>query len=121
MNGRPAIQKDTVQYGLIGDVVRLECSAYSVPLPEKTSWSFNGQPIDSSHHDYSVSHLVNESKSVVGTVFLLLLCGEPEKGFEMSPLKSPVDTIQEKRRFFWLISLECFNCYSEMHLKGVGR
>lgn len=57
MNGRPTIQKDTIQYGLIGDSVRLECLAYSVPLPDKTSWSFNGQPIDSTLSDYSVSFL----------------------------------------------------------------
>ena len=54
VNGRPSIQRNSVQYGIIGDAARLECSAYSVPLPDRTSWSFNGQTIDSTHQDYSV-------------------------------------------------------------------
>lgn len=55
MNSRPSIQKNGIQYGMLGDSVRLECSAYSVPLPEKTVWSFNGQEIGPNHQDYSVS------------------------------------------------------------------
>ncbi|KAK7580395.1 hypothetical protein V9T40_001024 [Parthenolecanium corni] len=54
MNGRPLIQKNSIQYGLIGDSVRLECSAFSVPSPEKATWSFNGQIIEPNHLDYSV-------------------------------------------------------------------
>lgn len=57
MNGRPSIQKGNIQYGLIGEMIRLECSAYSVPLPEKTSWSFNGQIIEPNHRDYSVNFI----------------------------------------------------------------
>lgn len=55
MNGRPTIQKDGVQYGLVGEIVRLDCSAHSVPSPVKTSWSFNGQLIGPDHRDYTVS------------------------------------------------------------------
>lgn len=58
MNGRPLIQKNSIQYGLIGDSVRLECSAFSVPSPEKATWSFNGQIIEPNHLDYSVSSLM---------------------------------------------------------------
>ncbi|XP_065202863.1 irregular chiasm C-roughest protein-like isoform X2 [Planococcus citri] len=54
MNSKPLIKKDGIQYSMLGDTVRLECSAYSVPMPERTTWSFNGQEIGPNHQDYAV-------------------------------------------------------------------
>ncbi|EDW81947.2 uncharacterized protein Dwil_GK25392 [Drosophila willistoni] len=55
MKGSPSISSARTQYGLVGDTVRIDCSASSVPRARHVSWTFNGQEISSeSGHDYSI-------------------------------------------------------------------
>lgn len=54
MKGPPTIISHRTQYGIPGDNVRLECSAFSIPTPQRVVWSFRGEAVDSDL-DYSVS------------------------------------------------------------------
>lgn len=42
------------QFGIEGDNVRVECTAYSIPAPERVVWTFNGREVDSNGQDYSI-------------------------------------------------------------------
>jgi hypothetical protein len=55
MKGPPSIISHKTQFGVIGDTVRVECTAFSIPPPIKVIWSFKGDDIalDNSR-DYSV-------------------------------------------------------------------
>lgn len=51
----PQISSPAQQFGVRGDTLRLECSAFSVPKARHISWSFNGREIDTqTDRDYSV-------------------------------------------------------------------
>lgn len=54
MKGPPTIISHRIQYGIPGDSVRLECSAFSIPTPQKVVWSFHGEDVGSDL-DYDVS------------------------------------------------------------------
>lgn len=58
MKGKPIIRRQPVQSGIPGDSVRLECNAYSIPVANRVTWSFNGREIVSDGQDFSVSFLV---------------------------------------------------------------
>ncbi|XP_046675352.1 irregular chiasm C-roughest protein isoform X2 [Homalodisca vitripennis] len=53
MKGPPTIISHRTQFGIPGDNVRLECSAFSIPTPQKVVWSFKGEDVGSDQ-DYSV-------------------------------------------------------------------
>lgn len=51
----PKIQSPQQQYGALGDTLRLECFAHSVPKARHVSWSFNGHEINMmTDRDYSI-------------------------------------------------------------------
>ena len=55
MKGPPSIISHKTQFGVIGDNVRVECTAYAIPPPLKVIWSFKGDDIALDNgHDYSV-------------------------------------------------------------------
>lgn len=45
MKGPPSIISHKTQFGVPGDNVRVECTAYAVPPPVKVFWSFHGEEI----------------------------------------------------------------------------
>ncbi|XP_054285221.1 irregular chiasm C-roughest protein-like [Macrosteles quadrilineatus] len=53
MKGPPTIISHRTQYGIPGDTVRLECSAFSIPTPQKVVWNFKGEDV-ASDLNYSV-------------------------------------------------------------------
>lgn len=55
MKGPPTIISHRTQFGIPGDNVRLECSAFSIPAPQRVVWSFKGEDIGSDL-DYSVRY-----------------------------------------------------------------
>lgn len=51
----PRITSPQQQYGVIGDTLRLECFAISVPKARHISWSFKGREINTSgDHEFSI-------------------------------------------------------------------
>lgn len=55
LKGPPTIISHKTQFGIPGDNVRLECSAFSIPTPQKVVWSFKGEDVGADNHqDYSV-------------------------------------------------------------------
>jgi hypothetical protein len=58
LKGRPTIISHRTQFGIPGDTARVECSAFSIPPPEKVTWSYRGEEIGvGSSDDYSVSYI----------------------------------------------------------------
>lgn len=51
---RPSIISHQTQFGIEGDNVRVECTAFSIPAPERVIWTFNGREIDVHDQDYSI-------------------------------------------------------------------
>ncbi|XP_075214168.1 irregular chiasm C-roughest protein-like [Lycorma delicatula] len=54
LKGPPTIISHRTQFGIPGDNVRLECSAFSIPTPQKVVWTFKGEDVGDNHQDYSV-------------------------------------------------------------------
>lgn len=55
MKQAPQILSPSQQYGVIGDTLRLECYAISVPKARHISWSFKGREINTSgDHEFSI-------------------------------------------------------------------
>ncbi|XP_066905947.1 irregular chiasm C-roughest protein [Halyomorpha halys] len=55
MKGKPSIISHRTQYGVPGDNVRIECTAYAVPPPSKVVWSHHGEEIyNDANKEYSV-------------------------------------------------------------------
>ncbi|XP_039280825.1 irregular chiasm C-roughest protein isoform X2 [Nilaparvata lugens] len=55
LKGPPTIISHRTQFGIPGDNVRLECSAFSIPTPQKVVWSFRGDDLGAdNHHEYSI-------------------------------------------------------------------
>lgn len=52
--GPPSIVSHRTQFGIEGDNVRVECTAFSIPAPERVVWSFNGREVDLHDQDYSI-------------------------------------------------------------------
>lgn len=53
---KPVIRRQPVHFGILGDNIRLDCIVYSIPKPEKITWSFNGRVLGlESMEEYSVS------------------------------------------------------------------
>lgn len=51
----PKITSPQQQYGVIGDTLRLECFAISIPKARHISWSFKGREINTSgDHEFSI-------------------------------------------------------------------
>lgn len=42
------------QFGVEGDNVRVECTAFSIPAPEKVIWTFNGKAVNQNEQDYTI-------------------------------------------------------------------
>lgn len=57
LKGPPTIISHRTQFGIPGDNVRLECSAFSIPTPQKVVWTFKGEDVGDNHQDYSVCNL----------------------------------------------------------------
>lgn len=53
-NGPPSIISHKTQFGIEGDNVRVECTAFSIPTPDRVIWTFNGHEIDSHDQNYSI-------------------------------------------------------------------
>ncbi|KAG8196700.1 hypothetical protein JTE90_023209 [Oedothorax gibbosus] len=51
IKGPPRVQSPRIQYGLEGEIVRLECIIASVPHPTRTQWSRNSQHVDIDNND----------------------------------------------------------------------
>ncbi|KAK5639967.1 hypothetical protein RI129_010778 [Pyrocoelia pectoralis] len=54
LKGPPSIISHRTQFGIEGDNVRVECTAYSIPPPERVIWTFNGREVDLHDQDYSI-------------------------------------------------------------------
>ncbi|RZF42205.1 hypothetical protein LSTR_LSTR004354 [Laodelphax striatellus] len=55
LKGPPTIISHRTQFGIPGDNVRLECSAFSIPTPQKVVWSYKGEDVVlNNHHEYSI-------------------------------------------------------------------
>uniref|UniRef100_A0A8D9EC13 Irregular chiasm C-roughest protein n=1 Tax=Cacopsylla melanoneura TaxID=428564 RepID=A0A8D9EC13_9HEMI len=55
LKGRPTIISHRTQFGIPGDTARIECSAFSIPPPDKVTWSYRGEEIGGNQSDdYSV-------------------------------------------------------------------
>ncbi|KAJ8920019.1 hypothetical protein NQ315_006550 [Exocentrus adspersus] len=54
LKGPPSIVSHRTQFGIEGDNVRVECTAYSIPAPERVVWTFNGREVDLHDQDYSI-------------------------------------------------------------------
>lgn len=52
--GPPSIISHRTQFGIEGDNVRVECTAYSIPAPDRVVWTFNGREVDIHDHEYSI-------------------------------------------------------------------
>lgn len=56
LKGRPIIRRQPIQFGIPGDSIRLDCIVYSIPMPERLTWSFNGREVGSENlQDYTVT------------------------------------------------------------------
>ncbi|XP_060519888.1 irregular chiasm C-roughest protein [Cylas formicarius] len=54
LKGPPSIISHRTQFGIEGDNVRVECTAFSIPAPERVVWTFNGREVDLHDQDYSI-------------------------------------------------------------------
>ncbi|CAH0546593.1 unnamed protein product [Brassicogethes aeneus] len=54
LKGPPSIVSHRTQFGIEGDNVRVECTAFSIPSPERVVWTFNGREVDLHDQDYSI-------------------------------------------------------------------
>ncbi|XP_074028127.1 irregular chiasm C-roughest protein isoform X2 [Leptinotarsa decemlineata] len=54
LKGPPSIISHRTQFGIEGDNVRVECTAFSIPAPERVVWTFNGHEVDLHDQDYSI-------------------------------------------------------------------
>ncbi|VEN37949.1 unnamed protein product [Callosobruchus maculatus] len=54
LKGPPSIVSHRTQFGIEGDNVRVECTAFSIPAPERVVWTFNGKEVDLHDQDYSI-------------------------------------------------------------------
>lgn len=54
LKGAPSIVSHRTQFGIEGDNVRVECTAFSIPTPDRIVWSFNGHEVDLNDQDYSI-------------------------------------------------------------------
>lgn len=54
LKGPPSIVSHKTQFGIEGDNVRVECTAFSIPAPERVIWTFNGREVDLHDQDYSI-------------------------------------------------------------------
>ncbi|KAJ8959341.1 hypothetical protein NQ318_022027 [Aromia moschata] len=54
VKGPPQIVSHRTQFGIEGDNVRVECTAFSIPAPERVVWTFNGREVDLHDQDYSI-------------------------------------------------------------------
>lgn len=42
MKSAPVINSRSIQYGVVGDDVRIDCIAYSVPVADRIVWTYQG-------------------------------------------------------------------------------
>ncbi|XP_065160289.1 irregular chiasm C-roughest protein isoform X3 [Atheta coriaria] len=54
LKGPPSIVSHRTQFGIEGDNVRVECTAFSIPAPQHVVWTFNGREVDLDDQDYSI-------------------------------------------------------------------
>ncbi|CAH1984755.1 unnamed protein product [Acanthoscelides obtectus] len=54
LKGPPSIVSHRTQFGIEGDNVRVECTAFSIPAPQRVMWTFNGKEVDLHDQDYSI-------------------------------------------------------------------
>ncbi|XP_018325250.1 irregular chiasm C-roughest protein isoform X2 [Agrilus planipennis] len=54
LKGPPNIISRRTQFGIEGDNVRVECTAYSVPAADHVIWTFNGKEVDVHDQDFSI-------------------------------------------------------------------
>jgi hypothetical protein len=51
LKGPPSITSAKKQFGMPGETVQIECTAFSVPKVKHIMWSYNGRDINSSQDD----------------------------------------------------------------------
>ncbi|XP_017777803.1 PREDICTED: irregular chiasm C-roughest protein-like isoform X2 [Nicrophorus vespilloides] len=76
LKGPPSIVSHRKQFGIEGDNVRVECTAFSIPAPERVIWTFNGREVD---HDQDYSIL--EDPQPEGIKSTLIIRESQEKHF----------------------------------------
>lgn len=55
LKGPPSITSPRRQYGIVGDSIRIECTAFSVPKARHVSWTYQGHEIiANSNSDYTI-------------------------------------------------------------------
>ncbi|KYB28679.1 irregular chiasm C-roughest protein isoform X2 [Tribolium castaneum] len=79
LKGPPSIVSHRTQFGIEGDNVRVECTIFSIPLPERIVWTFNGREIDIHDQDYTIL----EDPSPEGIKSTLVIRESQEKHFGM--------------------------------------
>ncbi|RZC39155.1 irregular chiasm C-roughest protein, partial [Asbolus verrucosus] len=77
LKGPPSIVSHRTQFGIEGDNVRVECTIFSIPAPERIIWTFNGREVDL--HDQAYSIL--EDPSPEGIKSTLIIRESREKHF----------------------------------------
>jgi hypothetical protein len=79
LKGPPSIVSHRTQFGFEGDNVRVECTIFSIPPPERIVWTFNGREVDLHDQDYSIL----EDPSPEGIKSTLVIRESQEKHFGM--------------------------------------
>ncbi len=65
IKGKPVIRQHPNHFGMLGDTVRLDCNIYSIPKPDKITWSFNSREIGlDSEEGYQVWLISQKNKNV---------------------------------------------------------
>ncbi|OXA59029.1 irregular chiasm C-roughest protein isoform X2 [Folsomia candida] len=77
LKGPPRIESHRVQYGTMGDTIRLECLARSIPKPDRITWTHLGREIDNNDSDYSIL----EDPTPFGVRSILVIRSSQEKDF----------------------------------------
>lgn len=70
------------QFGIEGDNVRVECTAYSIPAPERVVWTFNGRGVDPHDQDFQ-DYSILEDPLPEGIKSTLIIRESQEKHFGM--------------------------------------
>lgn len=58
MKGPPIMKSHSVQYGVVGETVALECYGYAVPETREIFWTFNGQIIATDNPEFAVKRFI---------------------------------------------------------------
>ncbi|GIY50449.1 irregular chiasm C-roughest protein [Caerostris darwini] len=78
IKGPPRVRSDPVQYGIEGEVVKLQCVIASVPPPTRILWSRNSQHVDIDNND---GYEIVEDKIAGGVKNILIIHNADEDDF----------------------------------------